>query len=71
MTKRHIGSSLDDFLEIAGTYDQAQAVALIETRLLEGKNSAESTMTAADWKTLREEACAIVKARDDHPEVLA
>lgn len=63
MTNRHIGSSLDDFLKAEGMFDHAQALAVIEAKLLEGLNGPETAMTAADWKTLREEARAQVAAR--------
>ena len=35
----------------------------LETKLLEGLNSKKSTLTAADWKTLRAEALAKLAAR--------
>jgi antitoxin ParD1/3/4 len=35
----------------------------LETKLLEGLNSKESAMTAADWKALRAEALAKLAAR--------
>lgn len=60
MTNRHIGSSLDEALKAEGTFDHAQALAVIEAKLLEGLNSPESAMTAADWEALRQEARAQV-----------
>lgn len=63
MTKTHHGSSLDAFLQAEGTFDQAQALALIETKLLTGLAGSESAMTAADWDALRAEARAQVERK--------
>ncbi len=63
MPKRHIGSRLDDLLKAEGTFDHAQALAVIEAKLLEGLNGPETAMTAADWKTLRQQALASVQGR--------
>ena len=67
MPKRHIGSRRDDLLKAEGTFDQAQALAVIEAKLLEGLTDPETAMTAADWKALRQEALASVQGRSKKP----
>ncbi len=59
MPQHHSGSSL---VRAEGTFDQAQALAVVEAKLLDGLNGSETTMTAADWQALREEARAQVMA---------
>ena len=49
--------------ELIRADEKRKAEAQLEAKLLEGLNSAESELTAADWSTLRKEALAKVEAR--------
>ena len=63
MNERPIGSSLNAVPQTEGASDHAQVLTEIEAKLLAGLNSPETAMTAADWKTLRQEALATLKSR--------
>lgn len=47
--------------------EKRKAEEALEAKLLEGLNSAESDLTPADWRELRQEALARLKARRQEP----
>jgi len=47
--------------------EKRRAEEALEAKLLEGLNSAESDLTPADWRELRQEALARLKARRQEP----
>ena len=49
--------------ELIRADEKRKAEAQLEAKLLEGLNSAESELTAADWSAIRKEALAKVEAR--------
>ena len=57
-------SSASEYVrELIRIDEKRKAEAQLEAKLLEGLNSAESELTAADWSAIRKEALAKVKAR--------
>ncbi|MFZ4685322.1 MAG: type II toxin-antitoxin system ParD family antitoxin [Hyphomonadaceae bacterium] len=57
-------SSASEYIrELIRADEKRKAEELLEAKLLEGLNSAESELTAADWTDLRKEALAKVEAR--------
>jgi len=57
-------SSASEYIrELIRADEKRKAEELLEAKLLEGLNSAESELTAADWTALRKEALAKVEAR--------
>jgi antitoxin ParD1/3/4 len=49
--------------ELIRADEKRKAEEQLEAKLLEGLNSAESELTAADWSVIRKEALARVEAR--------
>ena len=49
--------------ELIRADEKRKAEEQFEAKLLEGLNSAESTLTAADWSAIRKQAVAKVEAR--------
>ena len=49
--------------ELIRADEKRKAEEQLEAKLLEGLNSAESELTAADWSALRKEALAKIEAR--------
>jgi antitoxin ParD1/3/4 len=57
-------SSASEYVrELIRADEKRKAEDQLEAKLLEGLNSAETTLTAADWKDLRAEALAKLAAR--------
>jgi len=57
-------SSASEYVrELIRADEKRKAEELLEARLLEGLNSAESELTATDWSAIRKEALAKVEAR--------
>ena len=57
-------SSASEYVrELIRADEKRKAEEQLEAKLLEGLNSAESELTAADWSALRKEALAKVEAR--------
>lgn len=57
-------SSASEYVrELIRADEKRKAEQQLEAKLLEGLNSAESELTAADWSALRKEALAKVEAR--------
>ncbi|CAN5479130.1 type II toxin-antitoxin system ParD family antitoxin [soil metagenome] len=57
-------SSVSEYVrELIRADEKQKAGELLEAKLLEGLNSAESELTPADWIAIRKEALATVRAR--------
>jgi antitoxin ParD1/3/4 len=57
-------SSASEYVrELIRADEKRKAEEQLEAKLLEGLNSAESELTAADWSALRKEALAKIEAR--------
>ncbi len=57
-------SSASEYVrELIRADEKRKAEEQLEAKLLEGLNSAESELTPADWRAIREEALAKVEAR--------
>lgn len=57
-------SSASEYVrELIRADEKRKAEEQLEAKLLEGLNSAESKLTAADWSALRREALAKIEAR--------
>lgn len=57
-------SSASEYVrELIRADEKRKAEEQLETKLLEGLNSAESALTPADWSAIRKEALALVEAR--------
>ena len=57
-------SSASEYVrELIRADERRKAEEQLEAKLLEGLNSAESELTAADWSAIRKEALAKVEAR--------
>jgi antitoxin ParD1/3/4 len=57
-------SSVSEYVrELIRADERRKAEEQLETLLLEGLSSAETALTAADWKSIRKEALAKVEAR--------
>ena len=57
------GSASEYVRELIRADEKRKAEDLLEAKLLEGLNSAESPLTPADWSAIRKEALAKVKAQ--------
>ena len=61
-------SSASEYVrELIRADEKSKAAEQLEARLLEGLNSVESALTAADWSAIRNEALARVQARTATP----
>ena len=61
-------SSASEYVrELIRADEKRKAAEQLEAKLLEGLNSAESALTAADWSAIRNEALARVQARTVTP----
>lgn len=57
-------SSASEYVrELIRADEKRKAEEVLEAKLLEGLSSAESPLTAEDWRTIRKEALAKVEAR--------
>jgi antitoxin ParD1/3/4 len=57
------GTVSETMRELIRADEKRKAEEQLEAKLLEGLNSAESKLTAADWSAIRKEALAKVEAR--------
>ena len=57
-------SSVSEYMrELIRADEKRKAGEILEAKLLEGLSSAESELTTADWRALRQEAMAMLEAR--------
>ena len=63
VNSRGFGTSSEYVRELIRADEKRKAEEQLEAKLLEGLNSAESELTAADWSALRKEALAKIEAR--------
>jgi len=68
MSKNHVGSTIDDFLEAEGIFEEAQAVKQVVTwqlaKAMKSKKTSKNRM-AALMKTSRTQVDRLLNARDD------